>query len=151
MDLKPVTVYELITLILSLGTVITGFGMFWFAKVSNETNKNISRRQGVIDLHFAWSEVKDIGKNELITANILKAINALGLTATLWNNDVIEKNVLFQSYWYAFRDLFDTLNSIDELIPGKKITCRNALTKEIRKAYDEMERMELNSITQTKL
>src|SRR5690606_647419 len=118
---------------------------------TNNTSKNIARRQGVIDLHFAWSQVKDIDQNDLIGPDVLKSLNALGLAATLWNNDAMDKNILHQSYWNVFREHFDKLNSIDELIPGKKVTCKGAITKELRRAYKEMEELETRGIKQTKL
>ncbi|QDH78740.1 hypothetical protein FKX85_06695 [Echinicola soli] len=118
---------------------------------ANNTNKNMFRRQGVIDLHMAWQDISEIDKDNLIGPDIVKAVNALSLTASLWNHDIIEKNILYQTYWTSYKDLYDTLININDLIPGQKKTCRSLMTAEITKAYEGMKNADLNTITQTKL
>ena len=36
------------------------------AENANRTNKKMFKRQGVIDLHMAWSDIHDIDENNLI-------------------------------------------------------------------------------------
>lgn len=107
--------------------------------------------QGVIDLHMAWTDIKEIDKNNLIGPDIIRAVNAMSLTASLWNHDVIEKSILYQTYWNSYRDLYDTLNNINELVPGHKRTCRSLITNEITKAYEGMKNSDLATVTQTNL
>lgn len=136
--------------IAALALVISGIAVFLSGKANN-TNKNMFRRQGVIDLHMAWQDIKDIEENNLIGPDVVKAVNALSLTASLWNHDVIEKSILYQTYWNSYKDLHDTLISINKLVPGHKKTCRSLITNEITKAYEGMKNIDLSTVTQTKL
>jgi hypothetical protein len=136
--------------IAALALVISGIAVFLSGKANN-TNKNMFRRQGVIDLHMAWQGIKDIEENNLIGPDVVKAVNALSLTASLWNHDVIEKSILYQTYWNSYKDLHDTLSSINKLVPGHKKTCRSLITNEITKAYEGMKNIDLSIVTQTKL
>lgn len=54
------------------------------------TSKDIARRQGVIELHMAWQGVNNIDVSNLIGPDVINAANAISLTATLWNHDVVE-------------------------------------------------------------
>src|SRR5262249_32273575 len=99
----------------------------------------------------AWEGVNDVDPNKPITPDIVKAANAISLTASLWNHDVIEKQILFQSYWPSYKDIYDSLNKMDQLIPGKKVTGRSLLSSEITKVYEEMKKLELGSVQQTRI
>jgi hypothetical protein len=118
---------------------------------AQSTTKNIARRQGVIELYKAWEGVNDIDPTKPITPDIVKAANATSLTASLWNHDVIEKQILLQSYWPAYKDIYDSLSKMDGLIPGKKVSGRSLLSSEITKVYEEMKKMELDSVRQTRI
>jgi hypothetical protein len=61
----------------------------------------------------------------------------------------VEKEILIQSYWRDFRDLYEILNGCNEIVPGKKSTCRALLleNKAITTAY---ERMKQTMISKTK-
>ncbi|EFK57346.1 hypothetical protein U0038_17555 [Sphingobacterium spiritivorum] len=143
------TNFEIITSILAFGTLLTGTGTIILAWITNETNKKIAKRQGVIDLHNAWNNIRSISKSDLITPDIVNATNALSLTASLWNNSVMEKNILYQSYWSNFKNLYDTLASIDELVPGHNFSCKSLLTADIKSVYKEMEKIELSKVSKT--
>lgn len=114
-------------------------------------SQDIARRQGVIDLHMAWQGVNHIDTSNLIGPDVINAANAISLTATLWNHDVVEKTILFQSYWRAFKDIYDTLYSCNQLIPGQHKTCRDLITSDITRAYKELESMEIGNVSQTQI
>lgn len=115
------------------------------------TSKDIARRQGVIDLHMAWQGVNNIDTANLIGPDVINAANAISLTATLWNHDVVEKAILFQSYWTPFKDFYDSLYSCNQLVPGHRKTCRDLITSDITRAYQEMKAMEINNVPQTQI
>lgn len=69
------------------------------AGLSRAMNKDMFKRQGVIDLHMAWQSVNEIDPANLVGPDVCIAANALSLTATLWNHGVVERIILFQSYW----------------------------------------------------
>ena len=143
--------YEIFSVTLAgISLLISIIAVFLSGRASIQ-NKNMFKRQGVIDLHMAWQGVNEIDKNNLIGPDIIKAGNALALTSALWNHDVIEKSILYQTYWEPFRTLYDQLNGIEDLIPGHKKTCKSILTIEIRKAYDGMNKFDLNSVKQTNI
>jgi len=145
------TKFELITLIFACLSLLISLIAVFLSGKANNTNKNMFKRQGVIDLHMAWQDIPEIDEKHLIGPDIVKAVNALSLTASLWNHDVIEKSILYQTYWTSYKDLYDTLNNINELVPGHKKTCRSLMTNEITKAYEGMKNADLDTVTQTKL
>jgi len=114
-------------------------------------SKNVARRTGVIDLHNAWNGVNDLDPTQMIGPDVRSAVNALELTATVWNHDVIEKNIVFQSYWEDFKRLYDVLLQCHTAIPGYRKTGNEFLTPNIRKAYHQMEQWALSGVKQTRL
>lgn len=145
------TKFEIITIILASLSLFISFGAVFLSGRANMTNKKMFKRQGVIDLHMAWQDIKEIDKDNLIGPDIVRAVNALSLTASLWNHDVIEKSILYQTYWTSYQDLYDTLNNIKELVPGHKRTCKSLMTIEITKAYEGMKSADLSTVIQTKI
>jgi hypothetical protein len=145
------TDFETYSIIIAGFSLLISVGAFFVAGRANSVNKNMFKRQGVIDLHMAWTDIKEIDKNNLIGPDIIRAVNAMSLTASLWNHDVIEKSILYQTYWNSYKDLYDTLLSINELVPGHKRTCRSLITNEITKAYEGMKNVDLSTVTQTNL
>jgi hypothetical protein len=141
----------LFSLFVSVGAIGMAWKSNYLAGKANNLNVQMFKRQGVIDLHMAWQGINDIDAKNLITPDIVKAVNALSLTASLWNHDVIEKSILYQSYWRPYKQLFEKLNSIDELVPGKKETCKSLMTNEIVKAYEEMKNTDLDTVISTKI
>ena len=100
---------------------------------------------------MAWHGVNDIDQNNLVGPDVINAVNALSLTASLWNHDVIDKEILYQSYWGSYKEIYDKLYNLDILVPGLKKTCKVLMTAEIRKAYRGMEDYDLKTVKQSKL
>lgn len=145
------TKFEIISLTVASISIIISLIAVFVAGRANNINKNAFKRQGVIDLHMSWNNVNDIDINNIIGPDIVKAVNALSLTASLWNHDVIEKTILYQTYWGSYKEIYDKLNMITGLVPGLNKTGRSLLTAEITKAYRGMETADLNSVTQTNI
>jgi hypothetical protein len=64
----------------------------------------------------------------------------LQLTATLWNEEIVDRDILFQDYWPDFKRLFDQLNKLAYPIQG--LTKSEVLTQGINKAYAGMEELQ---------
>jgi hypothetical protein len=142
---------EIASIIIAGLSMIISLVAAYFAVRANSINKNIFKRQGVIDLHMAWQGINDIDPDNLIGPDVVKAVNALSLTASLWNHDVIEKSILYQTYWGSYKDLYDKLYNLDVLVPGLKKTCKSLMTAEIKKAYKGMDEVDLKTVTQTNI
>jgi hypothetical protein len=145
------TKYELLSVVIS--AIAAGISLIavFVAGRANSINKNIFRRQGVIDLHMAWQGVNEIDSLNLIGPDVARAVSALSLTAALWNHDVIDKNILYQTYWEPYKNLYEKLYFNDNLVPGYSRTCKSFVTSEIQKAYEQMRTVDLEKVTQTKL
>lgn len=122
-----------------LSVLISIIAVFVAGKASS-TNKKMFKRQGVIDLHMAWFGVNEIDPANLITQDVVRAIGALDLTAALWNHDVIEKDILYQSYWFPYKQLYDVLNRCNAIPPDTTRTCANLITQPISLAYESMKK-----------
>lgn len=145
------TKFETLSVVLAAIAVIISFAAVFVAGRSNSLNKNMFRRQGVIDLHMAWQGINHIDKDNLIGSDITRAVNALALTSSLWNHDIIDKIILYQTYWTPYKELYEEIYSIDLLVPGHKRTCKSLITSEIQRAYEGMKNADLNKVIQTKI
>ena len=142
---------EFLISISPIAALIISLIALFLAGRANNLNIKIFKRQGVIDLHMAWHGVNDIDQNNLVGPDVINAVNALSLTASLWNHDVIDKEILYQSYWGSYKEIYDKLYNLDILVPGLKKTCKVLMTAEIRKAYRGMEDYDLKTVKQSKL
>ncbi|GAX60390.1 lysyl-tRNA synthetase, partial [Candidatus Scalindua japonica] len=121
----------------------------YLAGRASNINKRIFKRQGIIDLHMAWRGVNEIDTDNLIGPDVNNAANALDLTASLWNHDVIEKIVLYQSYWPSFKLLYETLNVCNKQVPGYAKSCKAFLSSEMTRAYEDMKKFDILSVKTT--
>lgn len=122
-----------------------------FVRRGNKLTKNVAQRQGIIDLHNAWDGVSELDPDALIGPDVAKAVNALSLTASLWNHDAMEKVILFQNYWPSFRHLYDVLKPCQRVVPGYDRKACDCITVEIERAYEEMRRYSLSRVEQTRM
>ncbi|TAI48461.1 hypothetical protein [Flagellimonas allohymeniacidonis] len=113
---------------------------------ANKANIKMFKRQGIIELHFAWTDINEIDPENLISPHVVKAINALSLTSSLWNHDALEKAVIYQSYWNNFKQLYETLVDLDKSPPGKSEKCSELITEDIRRAYNSMNSTDLSKV-----
>lgn len=147
---------ELIIGVLSAGaaivsTIVSIVALYKAGKTEGRSLE-MFRRQGVIDLHMAWTGVNGLSATAPVGPDIQRAANALSLTASLWNHDIIDKVILYQSYWEAFRDLHDFLKTNANLqVPGYSKTCRDFLSPEVEKVYEDMRQKSLSGVTQTRM
>lgn len=150
--MDPVVVASISAGAAVLSTLISLAALFVSGR-SWSRNTEIFQRQGVIDLHMAWQGVNELKLEEgsIITPDVVKAVNALDLTASLWNHDIIDKAILYQSYWATYRDLYDTLYNSTTLVPGINRRARDLVTTEMTRAYEQMKNTDLETVRQTKL
>ncbi len=142
---------EIMTIIFSVAALLISMVAVYFSGRANNINKNIFKRQGIIDLFMTWQGISEIDSNNLINPDIVKSANALALTSTLWNHDVIDKNILYQTYWEPFRNIYDKLNSLDSTPPGLKKTCKSMISSDMTRAYQEMQKYETSMVKISKL
>ena len=135
-----------ISAVISVGSVTVAFIAVRASDRFSKLIVQIAKRQGIIDLHVAWSDIHQINCKSSKPVHIAKAVNALGLTATLWNHDVIEKSILYQNYWESFKDIYDELYKSKGVIPSLNKTGHDLLTKEIKRAYGGMENADIESV-----
>jgi len=147
----PEIIIAIITAIFTGLSLLISLRAIFLAGKASTTNENMFKRQGVIDLHMAWQGVNDINPQKLVGPDVIKAVNALSLTASLWNHDVIEKNILYQTYWTSYSEIYNKLVNLDKLVPGHKKTCKSLITAEIKKAYKGMDEIELDNVTTTNI
>jgi len=120
------------------------------SKKADKSNKEIAKRQNIIDLHAQWSNISDIDLNNIIVPDVVKAVGVLTLTASLWNHDVVLKPLIYQSYWNSYRTLYDKLYSFDQEIPGTGWTGKSLVADDITKAYYSMKNTDISKLLNTK-
>ncbi len=138
----PSTTISVISALAAVISAIAAVIAVVWAHIARKTSERIFRRQGVIDLHMAWQGVNRINSQKPITGHVVKAVSVLELTAALWNHDIIEKNILYQSYWDDYRELVDTLSGSRTPVPKMTRRCCDFITQPVRDAYQEMDAFE---------
>lgn len=113
-----------------------------------DLNKSIFRRQGVFDLHLFWQSVNNINPEKPIEVDVRKAANALDLTAAFWNHDIMEKSILYQMYWPAFRDIYNSIQNIKGGVTSGGLKVQDILTPSIKLVYNKMQENELKRTEQ---
>lgn len=108
------------------------------AEKSVTTNVEMFKRQGVIDLFESWEDIRDIDPSKPITPDVVRAVRALELAASLWNHDIVKKEIIHQSFWDDFKYLYERLTQFAQ-VPGIGKTGPELLTRRVRKAYKEMD------------
>lgn len=106
-----------------------------------ESKKDIAKKKDVIKLFKYWDKVSYIDKDNIIGPDVFKAANALELTASLWNFDVLDKNMLYEIYWKEFNEFYNVFYNSDILIPGyenQNMKLKDCITINIKIAYEEM-------------
>lgn len=133
-----------------LSVIVSLIALYQAGNIRRET-KDMFRRQSVIELHNAWEGVNEIDPNKLITPDVIKAVNAIRLTSTLWNHDVVDRAILHQEYSDPFSRLYVVLSASTKTPPGHSRTCRDMLSDAIAKTYDEMRARSLKKVEQTRI
>jgi hypothetical protein len=113
------------------------------AEKSLNTSVEMFKRQGVIELFAAWEDVKDIDPANPITPNVIRAAQALELTASLWNHNIVSRDIIRQSFWDDFKMLYDKLALITTNLPKMTKSGADLLTRRIRRAHNEMNSQDL--------
>jgi len=106
------------------------------------------KRQGVIELHATWRDIHGIDQLKPITPHVVDAANALELTASMWNHDIIEREILWQLFWGRYQHIYDTMNS-SAPVPSLHTTLRNMISAPVTKAYQEMQSYDSSKVAQT--
>lgn len=122
-----------------------------YAQQANSLAADIAKRTGVIELHNAWKGVNRFDPTNPIFPSAINAANALDLTASLWNHDVLEKEILFQSYWKWFSEFHRVLSACNLQLPNDHRRVCDLISPAVKLAYQQMEERELKSVRQTNL
>jgi hypothetical protein len=118
------------------------------AKLSAQANIAMFKRQGVIELHATWREIHQINPLEPITPHVVDAANALELTASMWNHDIIEREILYQLFWGRYRLIYASMNS-GTPVPGLDAKLWDMLSAPVTKAYREMQNYDSSKVAQS--
>ena len=146
--MKPEAVAPIAAAIALLSLTVSIISVFIAGRASR-MNERIFKRQKVIDLYNVWLDIKQVDSAAPIAVDVVRAVNALGLTAALWNHDIIEREILFQSYWPGYKALYDSLADCSVVIPQVNKMVKDCITNEIKRAYNEILAMEVASLNRS--
>ncbi|EKT4105616.1 hypothetical protein [Stenotrophomonas maltophilia] len=145
------TNFELLSISISAFALLVSLGSMFVAGRASSSNVKMLKRTGVIELYAAWQGVSSIDRNAPVSVDAVKAANAIALTASLWNHDIIEKAVLHQMYWEPYRDIYDSLYSIVHVLPGQTKTGKAMITDDMTRAYRDMDAFSGQAVITTKV
>ncbi|MDE2797713.1 MAG: hypothetical protein OXI94_03490 [Gemmatimonadota bacterium] len=127
---------EFVTIVGVIGAAVSAY----FAYKSHKNARKANEAAQVVELHVAWAGVRNINPQKPIGPDVVKAINTLELTASFWNRDLVDKDIILDSCWTAFRSLYENLNDCTKKVPGLDRTGRELLqeSQTIEAAYESM-------------
>jgi hypothetical protein len=176
---KPMTQFEMYSLILGLITIAVSAGSYLYAKRANrmaseaneraneaneiarkaneislksiETSVRIAQRQGVVDLSKSWENTNRLA-DPVIIPRLVKGANALSDTAAAWNHDIIDRMIIYQQYYDSFCHFYEFIEAKrDQIVPELHRTYKSMIDGEVERAYQEMKALHLSRVTQTKM
>jgi hypothetical protein len=145
---------EWIAIVSAVAAILAAVIALLALRNSNHANaiaERIAKRAGVIELHQAWQNVNRFDPKNPLFSDAIRAVNALELTASLWNHDVLEKEILFQSYWKWFKEFYNVLSACQLIIPKDGRRVCDMIAPSVSLTYRQMEDRELHSIPQTSI
>jgi len=98
----------------------------------------IAKRQATFSLDTSWHDVNELDQNALIGPDVRRAVNALEMTAMVWNHDIVEKQIIRQLYWVSFQKLYDVLVHCKANVPGYDRPPSEFISPEAREAFRSM-------------
>lgn len=149
---------ELLALIVSGVAAMYARSSVKAAKEASAAAKDLQvktfQRQGVIDLYGHWAEIRDINleKGAQIDPDIVRAVHMLELTATLWNHDIVQKEILAQGFWANFKKFYEKLNQPSiQLEHRGNISAQTLLSTHVQRCYEQMKAHTLEKVQQSQL
>ena len=144
----------IVSVVSAIGTVVCAYiahKSYKNARGANENSIEIAKRQQAIDFHSVWEGVNQIDPQKPIGPDVVKAINALERTASVWNHDIVHKVIILDSYWTAFRTLYEAIHDCTTRVPGLNRTGRELLRESptIEVAYESMKKASLQQVNTT--
>ena len=100
--------------------------------------QSMFKRQYIFELHNAWGKVCDISKESPNVDDAITGANTLTLTAAVWLHDVMDKNILHQTYGKDYIHVYNSLYSIEDDLPCTKKSGREMLTDSVTRVFNEM-------------
>jgi len=105
---------------------------------ANHIQLELAKRNSVIELHHAWNDVNSINRFQPDLINLKNALNALSLTASLINHDVMKIEIIYDQYWLSFKELYKSISEMNEKIHLITYVPNERLTKDIKMAYKKL-------------
>lgn len=105
------------------------------------------KRKHLFDFHYLWDDIEAINSREFDETDIpdlIKVVNNLSLTALIWNSEIIDRNIIIQSFSQLFVYHYRSLDN-DRIIPVLNKQFREYLTPEITKAFNEINKETVKS------
>lgn len=109
-----------------------------FNTISNKFIKNVAKNK-MFELAAEWKNLSEIDPNNIVVPDLVKGIQAMKLTASAWNENIVDKNVIKANHFDDYETLYLQISGSDNLVPGytsKKLS--NFIDKNLQKTYLEM-------------
>lgn len=98
------------------------------------------QKSKILKLCEYWNDLHEINCNEIIIQHLDRAIKAMSMTSSAWNNGYIDKKVLLEACGEDFCVLYNQINKCNKNIEGydRKKNVKSLITKGMEKTYKEM-------------
>ena len=108
------------------------------ARRESEINVRMFQRQFIFQLHEAWDGIHSVLPNSPNTEDALRGCDALRLTASVWLNEIVDQEILYDNYRDNYVELYDALQKVEQDLPGMNRSGRELLTKAVTTVYNKL-------------
>lgn len=122
-------------------TIISFVFIFSFLYIMINLLLNHLKKGQMFELAHVWDDICEIDCNNIVVPDLVKATNAMKFTATSWNNNIINKNIILANHYDDFKTLYKQISTCENIVKGydnKK--CKYFINNHIKKAYIAMKK-----------
>ena len=88
-----------------------------------------------MELREVWQGVFRIGQLKPITPHVIKALDALAVTARRWNEDGPQRALIVSHHMGDYIEVYESIKACKEFAPGTEEKVKETVTPDMRRAY----------------
>lgn len=122
-------------------TIISFVFIFSFSYIIINLLLNHLKKGQMFELAHIWDEICEIDCNNIVIPDLVKATDAMKLTATAWNDNIIDKNIILANHYDDFKTLYNQISTCENTVEGyNNKKCKDFINYRIKNAYIAMQK-----------
>lgn len=124
-------------IVVAIIATMAAIGSAIFTFQANKQAKLIAMQSHVVTLFEYWKGVHAIDPQNPVDTHVVQALNILAFTATVWNHNIADRQLVYEDYWDSYKNLYESIALIPLMNRFSK-SGKELLKKGVIRAYNEM-------------